>query len=242
MAEDAKKRSSGWGPYWYPMLAFLLLVEIGARAPEVLQPLFLTLKVAAPLGFFTYFWLRGAYPELRGARWGALAVADIVVGLVGAGLWMVPLVAWDSLRPEDAGFDRFQLGEAGVAVTLAIRGVGYFGVTPFVEELFVRSWLMRFVEVFDRKGDFRKVPIAKFGWRSFIVVMIYFVFSHVSWEWGIMFGWSLLTMLWFYYRKHLAPLVLVHAVTNGAIFFFVLLFDEQFTDSAGEAISLWFFL
>ena len=30
----------------------------------------LVLRVAAPLGFFAYFWLRDAYPELHGARWG----------------------------------------------------------------------------------------------------------------------------------------------------------------------------
>ena len=241
VAKD-EKRSSGWGPYWMPMLAFLGLVEIGARVPEVAKPVFLVLRVAAPMGFLAYFLLRNAYPELRGARWGAWTLLDVAVGLLGAALWVVPLLVWDGLRPPDPGFDRFQLGEAGVGVTLALRGIGYFCVTPFVEELFVRSWLLRYVDVFDGRGDFRNIPIARYTTRSFAVVMLYFVFSHATWEWGIMFAWSLLTMGWFYYREHLAPLVLVHAVTNGAIFFFVLAFDEVFLDSAGEPISLWFFL
>ena len=55
-------------------------------------------------------------------------------------------------------------------------------------------------------------------------------------------AWTLLTMAWFYHRKHLAPLVLVHAVTNGAIWAFVVLYDGHFRDGDGNPISLYFFL
>jgi CAAX prenyl protease-like protein len=239
---ERKTRDSGWAPYWVPMLAFLLTVEIGRRLPEELEALFLVFRVAVPLGFLVFFLVRGAYPELRGARWGGLAIADVVVGLVGAVLWMAPFILFPSLRPDEAGFDAGQLGERGVALALFLRCAGYMGVTPFVEELFVRSWLLRYVDVVDTRRDFRGVPIARFSWRSFIVVTIYFVFSHVDWEWGVMAGWTLMTMGWFYYRGHLAPLVLVHAVTNGAIFAAVVLLDGVFTDASGAPIPLWFFL
>ncbi len=242
LKEKPKSRDSGWAPYWAPMLAFLLTVEIGARLPDVLDPLILVMRVAAPLGFFVFFFVRDRYPELRGATWGGLAIADVAVGLLGAVVWMAPFILFDSLRPEDAGFDPAQLGEEAVGLTLFLRFAGYTGVTPFVEELFVRSWLMRYVDVFDTRRDFRAVPIARFTWRSFIVVTLYFVFSHVDWEWGVMAAWTLLTMGWFYYRGHLAPLVLVHAVTNGSIFLAVVFFDGVFTDASGAPISLWFFL
>ena len=235
-------RDSGWAPYWAPMLAFLLTVVLGRRVPEVDEPFFLVLRVAAPLALFVFFLRRDRYPELRGARWGALALADVAVGLAGAALWMAPFLFWDSLRPDEPGFDAGQLGERGVALTLFLRGVGFVGVTPFVEELFVRSWLLRYIDVIDSRRDFRSVPIARFTWRSFLIVTLYFVFSHARWEWGVMAGWTLLTMAWFYHRGHLAPLVLVHAVTNGAIFAAVLLFDDVFRDATGAPISLWFFL
>ena len=74
------------------------------------------------------------------------------------------------------------------------------------------------------------------------VVTVWFVFSHAPFEWGVMLGWTLLTMAWFYHRKHIAPLVLVHAVTNGAILAFVRCFDGVFRDASGAPISLWFFL
>ena len=125
---------------------------------------------------------------------------------------------------------------------LALRAIGYAGVTPFVEELFVRSWLLRFIDVFDQRKDFRKVPMARFTWRSFLVVVGFFVFTHVQWEWGVMFGWVLLTQAWFYYRGHLMPIVIAHAVTNGAIWAFVVAFDGRFTDASGAPIPLWFFL
>jgi CAAX prenyl protease-like protein len=235
-------RDSGWAPYWLPMLAFLLSVEVGRRVPEVFEPVFLVLRVAAPAGFFVYFLRRNRYPELRGARWGALALADVAVGLLGAFLWMAPFVLFDGLRPDEAGFDTTQLGEEGVALTLFLRFAGYTAVTPFVEELFVRSWLLRYVHVVDTGRDFRGVPIALFTWRTFLVVTFYFVFSHADWEWGVMAAWTLLTMAWFYWRGHLAPLVLVHAVTNGAIFLAVVLLDGVFRDASGAPISLWFFL
>jgi len=241
--KQKRRRDSGWAPYWAPMLAFLLAVEIGGRLPDDVQALVSTLKVAAPLGFFVFFLRRGGYPELSGADWsGGRWLADVAVGLLGAALWMGPYLLWDDLRPDVEGFDPAQLGEQGVGFALALRAIGYAGVTPFVEELFVRSWLIRYIEVFDRRGDFRNLPIARFSWRSFLVVTFYFVFSHAQWEWGVMLAWTLLTMAWYYHRGHLAPIVLVHAVTNGAIFAFVVGWSGVFLDAEGKPIPLWFFL
>jgi CAAX prenyl protease-like protein len=224
------------------MLAFLLVVELGSRVPDAYAPIFLALRIMAPLGFFAYFALRGAYPELRGARWGAWALADVAVGLLGAAIWIAPFLLWDSLRPDERGFDTGQLGPHGAWLSQTLRFIGYAGVTPFVEELFVRSWMMRYIDVAETRRSFLSVPIARFSWRSFLVVTIYFVFSHVRWEWGVMLAWTLLTMAWFYKRQHLSPIVLVHAVTNAAIFVFVVAFDGRFRDASGAPISLWFFL
>jgi CAAX protease family protein len=236
------QRPSGWAPYWAPMVSFLVIVELSGRVPVPFAPVFLVLRVAAPLGLFVFYAMRGAFPELRGARWGVWTLGDIAVGLIGAALWIAPFLFSDSLRPRDPGFDVGQLGPSGAWLALVLRAIGYAGVTPFVEELFVRSWLLRFVEVAETRRSFRSVPIARFSWRSFLIVSAYFVFSHATWEWGVMFGWTMLTMAWFYRRGHLAPMVLVHAVSNGAIFAFVVLFDGVFRDAAGAPISLWFFL
>ena len=52
--------------------------------------------------------------------------------------------------------------------------------------------------------------------------------------------WTLLTMAWFFHRRHIAPLILVHAVTNGAILLFVALSDGRVQDLGGQLVDLWF--
>lgn len=237
----ARRQGHGWWPYWVPFFGFLLLVMIGAELPDSAQPAWLVVKVAVPGGLFLWFLARGAYPELRGfdAAPGWLAL-DVCVGLLGAALWVAPFVLFDSLRPETEGFDPQIFGAGREAQALAVRALGYAVVTPFVEELFMRSWLLRYLEVFDQRRDFRDVPIAHFSWRSLALVMVFFLLSHAPWEWGVMFVWALGTMLWFYRRRHIAALVLVHAVTNGAILAFAVWGDGRFTDANGAPIPLWF--
>lgn len=238
----ARSKGYGWSPYWSPYLAFLLLVEIARRAPEAAAPWLLLAKVVLPGALVAWYARRGLYPELTGLRPSPALLLDVAVGLLGALLWVAPFLLFPGLRPDTPGFDPRLLGASGVPVALALRGIGYAGVTPFVEELFVRSWLMRFIDVFDQRKDFRGVPIARFTWRSFLVVVGFFVFTHQPWEWGVMLAWTLLTMAWFYHRRHLLPIVIAHAVTNGAIFVFVATCDGRFTDASGAPIPLWFFL
>ncbi len=81
---EEQRKSSGWAPYWAPMITFLVIVELSGRVSPPFNALFLVLRVIAPFGLFVFFALRGAYPELRGARWGAWAVGDVAIGLLGA--------------------------------------------------------------------------------------------------------------------------------------------------------------
>lgn len=232
-----------WGPYWLPMLSFLLVATLADRLSPGAAPWMLILRVAIPGGIFLWYASRGRYPELRGYPATPVSVAlDVGVGLLGAALWLAPFLLFANMRPAEAGFDPEQFGAALIWLALAVRAIGYAVVTPFIEELFVRSWLMRYIDVCTTKRDFRRVPIAHFSWPSFLVVTGYFVFSHQSWEYGVMFVWTLLTLAWFYHRKHLAPLILAHAVTNGAIFLFVVLSDGRLRGPDGRPIALWFLL
>ena len=243
MATQSDRGWAAWRPYWLPMLAFLLLIEVGSRAPESTAGLFLALRVFVPGGLVLFYAPRGRYPELSGFRADATLVLDVGVGLLGAALWVAPFLLVDAWRPDTAGFDAaLPFGAGGMAAALVLRGFGYSVVTPFVEELFVRSWMLRFAEAWSARRDFRSVPIAHFTLRSFLVTTLYFVLSHQMWEWGVMLAWTLLTMAWFYRRKHIVPLILVHAVTNCAIFAFVLLCDGRFHDATGAPIRLWFLI
>jgi CAAX prenyl protease-like protein len=226
-----------------PFFGFLLLLAIGGNLPDTAQPAWLWVKVAVPGALFLGFAARGAYPELRGFRAtpGGLAL-DVAVGLTGAAIWVTPYLVFDTLRPEPGGFDAQILGPGREWLAIGVRAVGYALVTPFVEELFMRSWLLRYLEVFDKRADFRDVPIAHFSWRSFLIVVAFFLGSHLPWEWWVMSVWAVGTMLWFYHRKHIVPLIVVHGVTNAAILAFAVWGDGRFTDDSGSPISLWFFV
>jgi membrane protease YdiL (CAAX protease family) len=237
-------------------MSFLILGEIAAKCPDAWQPAFLPIKVAVPGLLFLMYFRRGEYPELRTYRPGVgLFLVDLAVGVLGAAVWMAPYIValqyepplWNALpellQPDPSeGFDRSQLGTGLVGLTLAIRALGYAVVTPFAEEAFVRSWLMRFAHVFDKPIDFRTVPVAHFSWRSFWIVVLFFTASHVPWEWPVAVAWIVGTQCWFYYRRELGAMVTVHAGSNAAILLFVWLTDGGITGAGGRVLDLWFFV
>jgi len=155
---------------------------------------------------------------------------------------MAPYLFIDSMRPDEPGFDPSLWGASLVPLALAMRTLGFGVVTPFMEELFVRSWLLRYADVCDKRDDFRDVPIARFSSRSFAVVLIWFTLSHAFWEWPVAIPWMVGTMLWFYYRKNVLSLVITHAASNLGILAFVILESGRWLDAQGNPISLWFFV
>ncbi|MBW2234012.1 MAG: CPBP family intramembrane metalloprotease [Deltaproteobacteria bacterium] len=130
------------------------------------------------------------------------------------------------------GFDAGVFGVDGRTGAWALRGLGFVVVTPFVEELFVRSFLIRFAELISLRGgrleidtetDFRSLPVARYSRASFWITVAWFTFSHVSWEMPVAFATGVLYNLWLYRRGHLGAVVRAHAVTNGTLFACVLL-------------------
>ncbi len=227
-----------------PYLAFLGTAEVVRRLPDEWAPIGLLLKPAVPGILMLYYFSRGAYPELRGvALRGGGRLLDVAVGIGLAGLWMAPFVFVAALRPVEPDlFDPQQLGPDRVAWVLGLRMLGYGLVTPFFEELVVRSFVMRYADVFRTRGDFRDVPLARFTRTSFLTTIVVFTAGHVPWEWWVAVPWVALTNLWFYYRKDLHAVILVHAATNATILVVALLYGETFTDAGGKPISLWFFV
>jgi CAAX prenyl protease-like protein len=233
----------GWWAYLLPLIVFMLIIELGSKLPEACGPYLFPLKVLAPLLVLVFYYRRGHYPELRGYSFGASGVAlDFAVGIAGGAIWMAPYLWIESMRPEEAGFDPNLWGASWAGLALLVRGIGYGLVTPFMEELFVRSWLIRYVDVVRTGGDFRDVPIAQFRWPSFLVITVWFTVSHMPWEWPVAVVWVVLTTLWLYHRKHLMSLVVVHAGSNLGILAFVMFQSGKWLDAEGNPLSLWFFV
>lgn len=211
---------AGAAAYVVPYAVFLGLVEVSARIPAAAPPLFL-LRVLAPAALLAGFWRCGAYRELRGYRAGAGTLADVLAGLSIAALWVGPYLLWPSLARGEP-FDPGLLGEERRGLTLGVRLAGFALVTPFVEELFVRSFLLRFAETLER-GEFRSVPIARFAWRGFVTTVLWFTFTHAQWEWWVALPTGIAFNLWLYWRGQLMACVVAHAVANAAIWGMVVL-------------------
>ena len=244
MKAEARDADHGWWPYLGPYAAFLLMVEIGARVPVAVQPWMLAVKPAVPAALMVYFAWRGRYPELRNLslRPGGI-LSDVALGLALAVLWVLPFALFEGLPRPDAseGFRADQAGEKLVPLVLGLRLFGFAIVTPFFEELFIRSFVMRYAEAFRTGEDFRLLPLARYTLHSFVVTTVVFTAGHVPWEWVVAVPWVMLTNLWFYRRGSVFSVIVVHGVTNATILVGVIVASPSFPGLNGSLSWLWVF-
>lgn len=230
-----------WLPYFGPMVAFAAVLAASDYI-DGYDAVLLGLRFAVPLLLFLFFLSRGCYPELGGFRPGwAGALQDVILGLGVAVVWAAPYLAWPGLRPDGAeAFDADLAGAGLRPLTLGLRFAGFVVVTPFIEELLVRSYLIRAADIYPADRDFREIPVGTFAWRSFLLTVAWFTFTHAQWEWPVAVAAGVLYNLWLYRRKHIGSLILAHAVTNAALFAFVVWVSTE--AGSGTFWDLWFFL
>ncbi len=240
-AARSGRADSGWPAYVVPYLAFLVITEVQARPVGEGSLVLWVLRVAVPAALLVHYFRRGDFPELRGFRPTVLGVgSDVALGVGIALLWIVPYQAGWLAKPDAATrFDPDQLGASLREVVLGLRFVGFAAVTPFVEELFVRSFLIRAAELvrISRRGvdadfetDFRDLPVARFAWQGFLVTVVLFTFSHLGWQWPVALVTGVVWNLWLYHRGHIAALVISHAVANATIFALTVFGSGLFAD------------
>jgi CAAX prenyl protease-like protein len=182
-------------------------------------------QVAVPGLLLLLFAARGAFPELRGPRRGVGAwLADVALGLAIAALWTVPYLAIEALPgpPAEGAFDpqvfTAAWGARGDEVAWALRGLGFVAVTPFAEELFVRSLLWRWIAAGAGRDDFREVPVGVRDARAAVGTTILFTLAHVMWEWPVALLTGALLAAWLWRTRDLRACIWAHAAANGAIF------------------------
>ena len=148
----------------------------------------------------------------------------IAVGIIAFVLWVSPLAYLvEAIHPKSArvpGFDPAFFGASGWAYHLNLGGrfVRLVLIVPLVEEIFWRGFLLRWlIDV-----NFTKVPFGKFEWKSFAIVSVFFMLEHAPADWPA----ALLTGALFNFvairTRSLASCVLVHAITNLLLGFYIL--------------------
>ncbi len=167
---------------------------------------------------FLLYLLRSDYGELH---WRELLHLPAAAAAIGAGvltfvLWInvgvtLPMVG------SSPGFNPMLIPEATVRLLLtAARVAGAVLVVPVMEELFWRSFLLRYLV----RADFQSVPMGTFTWASFLITTVLFGMEHHFFLAGMLAGAIFSFVL--YRTRSLAQCILAHAVANFALAIYVL--------------------
>jgi CAAX prenyl protease-like protein len=177
----------------------------------------------AALGVLLYY--RRSYTFDWSLKWGLVGIA---AGAVGIGFWLLPTAlyqAWGMTGKTEGilkllgfaerreGFDPgiFQ-HPAAYWGSLVCRFIRAAVVVAFVEEIFWRGFVMRFV--CDWEGDYWKQPFGRASWISYGVVTGLFIAAHSPLDYAGAFVYGTLTYLLCVWSKNLGACVIMHATAN----------------------------
>lgn len=202
--ENSSSKPNLWlyySPYVLPFAIFAILT-IAPAYLDLNKGLVYSLKTV-----LTGLCLAWAWKALRNEIHFVFSWTAIISGVLVFFIW----IGMDSLYPHigHSEFNPFQeaSGNAVYAI-IAFRLIGACLVVPVMEEVFWRSFALRFLI----KSDFKSVPLGKFSWYSFIIITLLFGFEHHEWLSGIVSGIIYAGIL--YQSKNLFVPILSHAITN----------------------------
>ncbi len=153
------------------------------------------------------------YAELARQNLPTLAetLLAVVVGLVVFALWIQLDAKWMTLGEPAAAFKPVNAQGRLDWPLIAVRWVGAALLVPVMEELFWRSFLMRWVE----HPTFQGVDPQRVGLKAIVLSTFVFMLAHTLWLAAIVAG---LAYAWLYRRSgKLWLAVIAHGVTNGAL-------------------------
>lgn len=168
-------------------------------------------SVAAAGAVLALFWRE--YGELTrqtlpDARQGLLAIA---AGLIVFVLWVNLDAPWMAIGVPSAPFEPLTAAGAIGWLHVTIRFIGAALLVPLMEELFWRSFLMRWIE----RPVFQGLDPRRVGVRAIVLSTFVFTLAHTLWLAAAIAG--LVYALLYVKTGKLWVAVIAHAVTNGAL-------------------------
>jgi len=197
--------------YIAPMLAFLGLTSLEGSFSEGSYPVVYATKV---LIVAVVAWLcRSTWRDFLPPPRAATAVLAIVSGLIVYSLWVklegyYPALGFLGKR---TGFDPSSISSAWKWAFVAVRFFGLVALVSLIEELFWRSFLMRWLI----DPDFVRVPIGKVTPVAAAVTSGAFALAHPEWLPALLTGLLWAGLLW--RTKSLSVCLISHAVANLAL-------------------------
>ncbi len=197
-----------------PFAAFMALLALRGHLPAGwgLDARWLyAVQAFATAALLAWFW-RGygelARQNLPDAR---EAGAAVVVGIAVFALWVKLDAPWMQLGEPTAGFVPLDAAGQPLWPLIAVRLTGAALVVPVMEELFWRSFLMRWVE----HPGFERVDPQRVGAKAVVLSTFVFMLAHTLWLAAIVAG--LAYALLYRWSGKLWTSVIAHAVTNAML-------------------------
>jgi CAAX prenyl protease-like protein len=199
-----------------PFAAFMVLLmargELPADSAWGIDPRWVYgASVAVVGGLLAWFWRE--YGELVAQTWPSLAEIALAVGvgMLVFALWIHLDAPWMQIGTPAAGFVPLDPQGQLIWPLALLRWVGAALIVPVMEELFWRSFLMRWIQ----SPQFEAVPPQRVGLKAIVLSTFIFTLAHTLWLAAVVAG---LVYAWLYVRtgKLWVP-VIAHAVTNGAL-------------------------
>lgn len=201
-------------PYWLPMVVFGALTFAETRVPaDWFAPYYLAkaVIVTATLLMFRAP-LREIHPSL------GVVVPSIGVGIAVFVLWVVihEWVPYPQIGSRSA-FDPTPLqGSGWWPLFLAVRLYGLVLMVPIMEEIFWRSFLLRYLT----NHEFWLLPIGTFSASAMWLTVGAGAIAHPEWVVALIAG--LAYAFWLRRTKSLFAVIVAHAVTNAVLGGYVL--------------------
>jgi len=168
--------------------------------------------------FAVYVCFKGRWEEIEG-RFDFRAV---VLGLVVLAIWIL-LPKFLGIVPKTeifapTGFD----STLGLISGLVVRIIGAAIIVPIIEEIFWRSFLMRYLI----DANFLKIKLGTYTHFSFWAVVALFPLAHRAWEWPGAILTATLYGGYCVWSKNLKGCILAHAVTNLGLAIYVIATED----------------
>lgn len=162
-------------------------------------------------GLLAWYWrgygelARQNLPDARETGWA------VVVGIAVFAIWVQLDAPWMQLGSATASFVPLDAGGQPIWPLIVLRLVGAALVVPVMEELFWRSFLMRWVQ----HPGFERVDPQTVGVKAIVLSTFVFTLAHTLWLAAVVAGLAYALL----YRRNgkLWSAVIAHAVTNGLL-------------------------
>jgi uncharacterized protein len=214
-------------PYVAPIFAYVGLTALEGYVPQLVgRPS----SAWYPIAYGTKLLLvallawhyRATWIDFRPAPSLGKIALGVLTGLFVCAAW----VGLDGLYPtftflgSRSAFDPLALSATARWAFIAVRLLGLVVLVPVIEELFWRSFLMRWVI----DNDFLKVPIGKVTPMATAVTSVLFALAHPEWLpaalTGVLWAW----LLWS--TRSLAACVISHMAANLALGIYVIVTND----------------